>query len=107
MVSKAAADSDDGGCRAASTNDHRVFGKIRGPSFAETSLLMRSSYPVQLPETRPLLPDERAAHPMPVPPPRTPRFGVNQTESGINHGSTGQEKTDALSVVRLKKINDP
>src|ERR1700733_6460219 len=40
MASSAAADSGDGRCVAASTTDHRVFGKTRGASLDETWLLM-------------------------------------------------------------------
>src|ERR1035437_4865975 len=54
MVSKAAADSGVG-WRVASTTDQRVFGNRRGASLDGGSLLMGTSYPEQLSETRALL----------------------------------------------------
>ena len=55
MVSSAAADSGDGVPVAASTTDQRVFGKTRGAALDGDSLLIRTSYPEQLRETRRLL----------------------------------------------------
>jgi hypothetical protein len=40
MASKAAADSADDRCRAASTTDQRVFGNTRGASLEEFGPLM-------------------------------------------------------------------
>jgi hypothetical protein len=52
MASNAAPDSGDDRCLAASTTDHRVFGKIRGASLLEIWLPMQTSYLAKLLGTR-------------------------------------------------------